>query len=153
VHVQADGLETLDPVRPGRRLGEVAAQVSAGAERGDAARERVADIDVLGIHGGQLVELRLALRLVQVARDQQADPVGVGSDEDFCECFNMITSRPAALLNLARYGVEPGQPADLVVFDATSRRDAVAALSPLLLAFKRGVRTVTSPAVQVHRPR
>lgn len=76
----------------------------------------------------------------------------VGSDEDFCECFSMITSRSAALLNLGHYGVEVGKAADMVVFDATSRREAVSALSPLLFAFKRGVRTVTNPATQVHRP-
>ena len=76
----------------------------------------------------------------------------VGSDEDFRECFNMITSRSAALLNLDHYGVEVGKAADLVVFDATSRREAVSALSPLLFAFKRGARTVTNPRVQVHWP-
>jgi cytosine/creatinine deaminase len=76
----------------------------------------------------------------------------VGSDEDFRECFNMITSRSAALLNLDHYGIEVGKAADLVVFDATSSREAVSALSPLLFAFKRGARTVTNPGVQVHRP-
>lgn len=76
----------------------------------------------------------------------------VASDEDFDECFNMITSRPAALLNLGGYGVEAGKPADLAVFDAASRHEAVSALSPLLFAFKRGIRTVTCPAAQVHRP-
>jgi cytosine/creatinine deaminase len=76
----------------------------------------------------------------------------VGSDEDFDECFNMITSRPAALLNLEHYGVAVGQAADLVVFEATSRREAVSSLSPLRFVFKGGVRTVTNPGVQLHRP-
>jgi hypothetical protein len=77
VHVHADGLEALDPVRAGRRLGEVAAQVVTGAERGTAGRERVTDVGALGIQGGQLVELRL----VQVARNQSADPGADGSDD------------------------------------------------------------------------
>jgi cytosine/creatinine deaminase len=76
----------------------------------------------------------------------------VGSDEEFRACFDMITTRSAALLNLGRYGAAVGQAADLVVFDATSRGEAVRALSPLLFAVKRGVRTVTSPGVQLHRP-
>ena len=76
----------------------------------------------------------------------------VGSDEDFNECFNMITSRPAALLNLDRYGVAAGKAADLVVFDATSRREAVSSLSPVRFAVKRGVRTVTNPGAALHLP-
>ncbi len=76
----------------------------------------------------------------------------VGSDEDFNECFNMITSRPAALLNLDRYGVAAGKAADLVVFDATSRREAVSSLSPVRFAVKRGVRTVTNPELRCTGP-
>jgi cytosine deaminase len=56
------------------------------------------------------------------------------------------------MLNLGRHGVQVSNPADLVVFDAASRREAVAALSPVAFAFKRGVRTVTNPGVTVHRP-
>jgi cytosine deaminase len=76
----------------------------------------------------------------------------VGSAHDTRECFNMITTRSAKLLNLDDYGLQVGKPADLAVLDAESPEQAVAELSPVLYAFKRGRRTVTrSPAV-LHRP-
>src|SRR2546423_5978064 len=76
----------------------------------------------------------------------------VGSAHDTRECFNMITTRSAELLNLDDYGLQVGKPADLAVLDAESPEQAVAELAPVLYAFKRGRRTVTrSPAV-LHRP-
>jgi len=76
----------------------------------------------------------------------------VGSAHDTRECFNMITTRSAKLMNLEEYGLEVGKPADLAVLDAESPEQAVAELAPVLYAFKRGRRTVTrSPAV-LHRP-
>jgi cytosine/creatinine deaminase len=76
----------------------------------------------------------------------------VGSAHDTRECFNMITTRSAKLLNLDDYGLQVGKPADLAVLDTESPEQAVAELSPVLYAFKRGRRTVTrSPAV-LHRP-
>jgi cytosine/creatinine deaminase len=76
----------------------------------------------------------------------------VGSAHDTRECFNMITTRSAKLMNLKEYGLEVGKPADLAVLDAESPEQAVAELAPVLYAFKRGRRTVTrSPAV-LHRP-
>jgi cytosine deaminase len=81
-----------------------------------------------------------------------ANVAHVGSDHDFQECFEMISTRAARLLNLGDYGVAVGNPADLVVFDAPSRRDAVATVAPVLHAFKRGVRTVTRSPVELHRP-
>jgi cytosine/creatinine deaminase len=76
----------------------------------------------------------------------------VGSAHDTRECFNMITTRSARLMNLEDYGLEVGRPADLAVLDAESAEQAVAELAPVLYAFKRGRRTITrSPAV-LHRP-
>ena len=76
----------------------------------------------------------------------------VGSAHDTRECFNMITSRSARLLNLDDYGLEVGKPADLAVLDAESPEQAVAELSPVLYAFKRGRRTVTRAPAVLHRP-
>jgi cytosine deaminase len=68
------------------------------------------------------------------------------------ECFAMITTRAAALMNQMRYGIAVGNDADLVVLDCASPQAAVCELAPVLYAFKRGRRTVTrSPAV-LHRP-
>jgi cytosine/creatinine deaminase len=76
----------------------------------------------------------------------------VGSVHDTRECFNMISTRSASLMNLKDYGLEVGKPADLSVLDAESPEQAVAELSPVLHVFKRGRRTVTRAPAVLHRP-
>jgi cytosine deaminase len=76
----------------------------------------------------------------------------VGARDDIRECFNMITGRSAALMNLSDYGLEIGKSADLVVLDCEQPEDAVAELAPVLFAYKRGCRTVTREPVELHRP-
>lgn len=76
----------------------------------------------------------------------------IGAKADIRECFNMVTTRSAALINLADYGLSPGKSADLVVLDTETPEAAVAELAPVLYAFKRGRRTVTRPPAQLHRP-
>jgi len=76
----------------------------------------------------------------------------VGARGDIRECFNMITTRSARLMNLKNYGLQVGCFADLVVLDATSPEDAVAELAPVLLAFKRGRKTVSRAPAELHRP-
>jgi cytosine deaminase len=76
----------------------------------------------------------------------------VGTRGDIRECFNMISSRSAKLMNLKNYGLEPGCFADIVVFDATSAEDAVAELAPVLYVFKRGRKTVSRARAELHRP-
>jgi cytosine deaminase len=68
------------------------------------------------------------------------------------DCFDMLTTRSARLLNLADYGVAVGNPADLVVIDATSPEQAVAEITHPTAVFKRGRKTVTRRAVELHRP-
>jgi cytosine deaminase len=75
----------------------------------------------------------------------------VGSAHDIKECFNMITTRSAKLMNVEDYGLQVGKPADLVVLDAESSQQAVAELSPVLFAYKRGRRTVTRQPAVLHR--
>lgn len=76
----------------------------------------------------------------------------VGARDDIRECFNMITARSAALMNLDDYGLEVGKSADLVVLDAAQPEAAVAELAPVLYAYKRGRRTLTREPVVLHRP-
>ena len=76
----------------------------------------------------------------------------VGARADILECFNMITTRSARLMNLEDYGLEVGKVADLVVLDSESPEAAVAELAPVLFAFKRGRRTVTREPAVLHRP-
>ena len=81
-----------------------------------------------------------------------ANACHAGARGDIAECFNMITTRAAGLMNLRSYGLEVGKPADLVVLDAESPVAAVAELAPVLYAFKRGRRTVTRSRPVLHAP-
>jgi cytosine deaminase len=76
----------------------------------------------------------------------------VGARGDIRECFNMISSRSARLMNLENYGLAPGCFADIVVLDATTAEDAVAELAPVLYVFKRGRKTVSRARAELHRP-
>jgi cytosine deaminase len=50
------------------------------------------------------------------------------------------------------YGLAVGKSADLVVLDSTSPELAVAELTPVLYAFKRGRKTVSRQPATLHRP-
>ncbi len=76
----------------------------------------------------------------------------VGARSDVVECFNMVTTRSAALMNLEDYGLAVGKSADLVVLDCESPEAAVAELPAVLYAFKRGRRTLTREPAVLHRP-
>ncbi len=76
----------------------------------------------------------------------------VGSAADTRECFHMITTRSARLMNIRDYGLEVGKSADFIIIDAGSPEQAVAELAPVLAVFKRGRRTVTRKPAELHRP-
>jgi cytosine/creatinine deaminase len=76
----------------------------------------------------------------------------VGKQADMRECFNMVTRRPARMMRLADYGLDVGKSADLVVLDSGSPEMAVAELTPVLHAFKRGRKTVSRQPATLHRP-
>jgi cytosine deaminase len=81
-----------------------------------------------------------------------ANILQVGQAERIAECFEMLTSRSAKLMNLSNYGIKVGNPADVAVLDATSPRQAVAELREPIAVFKRGKRTVTRQRTELHRP-
>ncbi len=74
----------------------------------------------------------------------------VGARTDIRECFNMITTRSAALLRLGSYGIEVGRSADLVVLDCTEPEAAVAELAAPVYGFKRGRHTFTRQPAVLH---
>jgi len=76
----------------------------------------------------------------------------VGRREDIIECFQMITSRSAALLRLDNYGIGEGNAADLVVLDCADPATAVAELVQPLFGFKRGRLTFSHEAARLNRP-
>jgi len=57
---------------------------------------------------------------------------------EFETCLDLVTELPARLMNLADYGIAVGNPADLVVLDTGSGRDAIAELPDVLAGFKQG---------------
>jgi cytosine deaminase len=68
------------------------------------------------------------------------------------ECFEMLTGRSARLLNLADYGLVVGNPADIVVIDATTPEQAIAEIRQPLAVYKGGRRTVVRHPPELVRP-
>ena len=89
--------------------------------------------------------------LIRIA-NLQANVCQIGQASRLRECFAMLTERSARLMNLKDYGIKVGNPADIVVLDATTPEQAVAEIRHPLAVFKRGRRTVTRARVELHRP-
>jgi cytosine deaminase len=89
--------------------------------------------------------------LVRMA-NLQANVCQIGEPGRLRACFAMLTTRSARLMNLPDYGIAIGNPADIVVMDATAPEEVIAELKAPLAVFKRGVQTVTRPRAQLHRP-
>ena len=87
--------------------------------------------------------------LIRIA-NLQANVCQIGEPGRLRECFAMLTDRSARLMNLHDYGIAVGNPADIVIFDATTPEEAVAEVQPPLVVFKRGVHTVTRPRAELH---
>ena len=89
--------------------------------------------------------------LIRIA-NMQANVCQIGEAPRLRECFRMLTDRSAALMNLQDYGIAIGNPADVVIFDAATPEEAIAEVKAPLAAFKHGIRTMTRPAAELHRP-
>ena len=87
--------------------------------------------------------LRMANLYANVA---QAEP------SEFSDCFDMVTTGPARLMNLTDYGIQVGHPADIVVLDGDNRASVLAELAQPLFGLKRGQRTFTRPEPTLHKP-
>jgi len=81
-----------------------------------------------------------------------ANVLQVSHSEQIAECFEMLTTRSARLMNLPDYGIAVGNPADVVVLDAASPFQAVTEICAPLAVFKRGARTLTRPRAELHPP-
>ena len=87
--------------------------------------------------------LRMANLYANVAQ------AGIG---DFETCLDLVTTLPAKLMNLRDYGIAVGNPADIVVLDTGSARDAIAELPDIQMGFKNGRQTFDRPAARLMRP-
>ena len=88
------------------------------------------------------------IRLVNL----QANVCRIEGAEGLRQCFYMVTERAAMVMNLRDYGIAIGNPADVVIMDATTPEQAVAELRGPLTVFRRGERTVIRPRAELHRP-
>jgi cytosine/creatinine deaminase len=79
--------------------------------------------------------------LIRIA-NLHANILQVNQPDDLQECFEMITTRSARILNLQNYGIKVGNPGDIVVIDSQSPDRAVAEIRRPLTVFKNGIQTV-----------
>jgi len=76
----------------------------------------------------------------------------LGTGAGLRQCLDLVTHRPARLMRLDEYGIEVGNPADIVVLDTTSGVSAVQELAVPLYGFKRGRQTFVREPAQLLRP-
>lgn len=166
-------LSVMSPERlaaTARRLADVGIAVTVlpatdlflmGRDQGYSVRRGVADANFLVEHG---VNCSLSTNnvlnpatpygdcsLIRIA-NLQANILQVSHTPRLRELFAMVTERSARLLNLGDYGIVVGNPADIVVIDATSPEQAVAEIRSPLAAFKHGRQTVTWRRPELLRP-
>lgn len=87
--------------------------------------------------------LRMANLYANVAQ------AGIG---EFDSCLELVTTAPAKLMNLRDYGIAVGNPADLIILDAGSARDALAGLPDVVMGFRRGCQTFERPSARLMPP-
>lgn len=132
-----------------------------GRDQTDNVRRGVADVNFLVEHGVNCsISTNNVLNpftpmgdcsLIRMA-NLQANVCQIGHPHRLRDCFAMLSDRSARLMNLPDYGIAVGNPADLVVIDATTPEQAVAEVCPPLAVFKHGRQTVTRPRAELHRP-
>src|SRR3984893_13999820 len=89
--------------------------------------------------------------LIRIA-NLHANVLQISHPERLRECFAMLTTRSARVLNHGDYGLEVGNPADIAVIDAVTPEQAVAEIRQPLTAFKRGRQTVIRHSPELVRP-
>lgn len=132
-----------------------------GRDQTDNVRRGVVDVNALVLHG---VNCALSTNnilnpftplgdgsLIRMA-NLQANVCQIGHPARLRDCFDMCTTRPARLMNLGDYGIVVGNPADIAIIDALTPEQAVAENANPLVVFKRGIRTVTRPRAEMHKP-
>jgi cytosine/creatinine deaminase len=132
-----------------------------GRDQTDNVRRGVVDVNALVKHGVNCsISTNNILNpftplgdcsLIRMA-NLQANVCQVGRPDQLRDSFDMLTERSARLMNLKDYGIAVGNPADIVVIDALTPEQAVAENAAPLVVYKRGVRTVTRPRAELHRP-
>ena len=89
--------------------------------------------------------------LVRIA-NLYANVLQVDRPEQLRECFRMLTTRSARLLNLDDYGFAPGCRGDVTLFDARTPEQVVAEIARPVAVFKAGKQIVRWHAPELLRP-
>jgi cytosine deaminase len=89
--------------------------------------------------------------LVRIA-SMYANLVQRGTVKDLSECFAMVSDRAARILRKSDYGIAVGNPADLVVWNASTPADVIATIAQPVMGFRRGHRLFTRELPALHRP-
>jgi cytosine deaminase len=132
-----------------------------GRDQDHSVRRGVADANVLCAHG---VKCSLSTNnvlnpatpygdcsLIRIA-NLYANVLQVDRPAHLRECFEMLTDRSARLLNYKDYGITVGNPADVVIMNATTPEQAVAEIAQPLAAFKNGRQTMKWNLPELVRP-
>jgi cytosine/creatinine deaminase len=76
----------------------------------------------------------------------------IGDQKSLEDCFDLVSSRPAAFMKLHDYGLVVGNPATIVVLDSKDKASTIAELYHPLFAYKNGRRSFTRQETIIHRP-
>lgn len=59
-------------------------------------------------------------------------------EADFSRLLSIVTDEPAAVMGLEDHGISEGAPANLVLFEGTSIKDALRSSTPRAAVIRRG---------------
>jgi cytosine deaminase len=132
-----------------------------GRDQDHSVRRGVADANVLTAHG---VKCSLSTNnvlnpatpygdcsLMRIA-NLYANILQIDRPAQLRECFEMLTTRSAGLLNFKNYGFAVGNPADVVIINARTPEQAVAEIAQPLASFKNGNQTMMWNLPELLRP-
>ena len=163
-------LPPAEVVKLARRLADAGVGVSVlpatdlflmGRDQDHSVRRGVADANLLAEHGVSCaISTNNVLNpatpygdcsLVRIG-NLYANVLQVDRPVQLRECFQLLSTRAAKMLNLKGYGIVPGNPADVVLFDARTPEQAIAEIVRPVAAFKAGVQTLRWHAPELLRP-
>ncbi len=76
----------------------------------------------------------------------------IGDEAGLEACFDLVSSRPAALMNKKRYEIAIGNPATLIALDTENKASAIAELAQPLFGYKDGRKSFTRPRATLRQP-
>jgi len=81
-----------------------------------------------------------------------ANVAQLATPEDLSSCFNWVSSESAKLLRKQGYGIDIGNDADVIFFDANESFEVIGNIELPKMGMKKGVITFTRPETSIHYP-